>query len=416
MFTSQEARLAVEGGAPVRTGPWPTYDKGDVFISAEDEAAVTEAVRSRLYFRYDHRPYPDTCTGRFERRLSRYFGTAHALACSSGTTAIALGLLACGLEPGSPVACPAFTFAATPSAILLAGHRPALVECDADLHLDLDDLKRVLTEGAKAVVVVHMRGFASDMPAICDLADEWGVPVIEDAVPALGARIGDRHLGTFGRFGAFSTQSDKSLNTGEGGFLLTDDEEAHARAVVYSGAYENRVDRHFEGAPPAVDDLAYPIFSFRMDEIRAALADALLDRLPRRLALHQRNYGHVAESLDGVDGIALRRPVAPGAYLGEALVFRLEGATPEQCAWFARALCAEGVDARALGDRGDKNVRSFWNWRFLLGPDPDAARAALPQTARYVGEAIDIPLSANLGLDDCDDLVTAVRKVLSALA
>ncbi|MEU5879719.1 aminotransferase class I/II-fold pyridoxal phosphate-dependent enzyme [Spirillospora sp. NPDC047279] len=417
MFTSQEADLAVAGGAPVRTGPWPTYDKGDVFISPADEAAVTEAVRTRLYFRYDHRPYEDTCTGRFERDLTRYFGSAHALACSSGTTAIALALMACGLEPGSPVACPAFTFAATPSAILLAGHRPLLVECDADLHLDVHDLKRALAEGAQAIVVVHMRGFASDMPAIRALADEWNVPVIEDAVPALGARIGDRYLGTFGRFGAFSTQSDKSLNTGEGGFLITDDAEAHARAIVYSGAYEDRMARHFDGTPPpAVDDLAYPIFSFRMDEIRAALAGALLDRLPHRLALHQRNYGHVAERLDGIDGLALRRPVAPGAYLGEALVFRLEGATPDQCAWFARALCAEGVDARALGDRGDKNVRSFWNWRFLLGDDADAARAALPQTTRYVGEAIDVPLSANLGLDDCDDLVTAVRKVLSALA
>ncbi|MBO2449752.1 aminotransferase class I/II-fold pyridoxal phosphate-dependent enzyme [Actinomadura barringtoniae] len=415
MFTSEETGLAVEGGPAARTEPWPTYDKGDVFISPEDEAAVIKAVRSRLYFRYDHRSYEETCTGRFERRLAERFGARHALACSSGTTAISLALLAGGLEPGSPVACPAFTFAATPSAIILAGHTPVLVECDADLHMDVADLKRVLDEGAKAVVVVHMRGFASDMPAICELAGEYGVPVVEDAVPALGARIGDRHLGTFGDFGAFSTQSDKSLNTGEGGFLLTDDPEAYARATVFSGAYEDRMNRHFEGTPPPVDDLAYPIFSFRMDEIRAALADALLDRLPDRLALHHRNYEHVAQCLGEISGITLRTPVAPRAYLGEALVFRLEGASPEQCAWFARALCAEGVDARALGDRGDKNVRSFWNWRFLVGPDADAARAALPRTARYVSEAIDIPLSANLTPRDCDDLVTAVRKVLPAL-
>lgn len=416
MLTSQEERLAVDGGVPVRTAPWPTYDKGDVFISPEDEQAAIEALRSRLYFRYDHRPYEQTYTGRLELRLREHFGVRHALACASGTTAIALSLCALDLPASSPVACPAFTFSATPSAILLAGHRPLLVECDADLHLDLDDLRRALDEGARAVVVVHMRGHAGDMPTICDLAEEYDVPIVEDAVPALGARIDGRPVGTFGRFGAFSTQSDKSLNTGEGGFLITDDAEAYARAVVYSGAYESRMARHFDGAPPrTVDDLAYPIFGVRMDEIRAALAGSLLDRLHARLSLHHRNHDYVTERLAGMDRIALRRAVAPGAYLGEALVFRLVGADPAQCAWFARALTAEGVDARALGDPGDTNVRTFWNWRFLLGDDAQAARAALPRTARYVGEAIDIPLSANLTLEDCDDLITAVRKVLAAL-
>jgi dTDP-4-amino-4,6-dideoxygalactose transaminase len=416
MFTGQEERLAVDGGAPVRTAPWPTYDKGDVYISPEDEQAAIEAVRRKLYFRYDRRPYEQTCTGRLESRLAEYFGVPYVLACTSGTTAIALALLALELPPGSPVACPAFTFSATPSAIMLAGHRPLLVECDADLHLDVADLRRVLAEGARAVIVVHMRGFAGDMPAICRLADEYAAPVIEDAVPALGARLNGRPLGTYGHFGAFSTQSDKSLNTGEGGFLMTSDPEAHARAVVYSGAYESRMARHFGGtAPPGVDDLAYPIFGFRMDEIRAALAGSLLDRLPDRLALHRRNHDYVTERLAALDGIALRRPVAPGAYLGEALVFRLRGADPRRCARFARALTAEGIDARALGDPADANVRTFWNWRFLFGRDAGAARAALPRTARYVGEAIDVALSANLTLEDCDDLVTAVRKVLAGL-
>lgn len=406
--------LAVDGGPPTRTRPWPTYDKGDVFIAAEDEAAATAAIRSRLYFRYDHRPFEETNTGRFERRLTEVFGTRHALACTSGTTAIALSLLALGLPPGSPVACPAFTFSATPSAIILAGHRPVLVEADEDLHMDVADLRRVLAEGARAVVVVHMRGYASDMPAICAAAADHGVPVVEDAVPALGARLGDRHLGTFGTFGAFSTQSDKSLNTGEGGFLLTDDSEAFARAAVHSGAYEGRMSRHFGGEPPAVDDLAYPIFGFRMDEIRAALADALLQRLPQRLELHRRNHDHVVERLEKLGGLAMRRPVSEGAYLGEALNFRLPGVSAAGASWFARALRAEGIEARALGCRHDTNIRAFWNWRFLVGPDANAARARLPHTARYVTESIDIPLSANLTIEDCDQLVSAVRKVLAA--
>jgi dTDP-4-amino-4,6-dideoxygalactose transaminase len=408
------AALAISGGTPVRTRPWPTYDKGDVFICEEDEAAATAAIRARRYFRYDDRHIEQTRTRMLERRLCEMFGSRHALACASGTTAIALALLALDLPPGSPVACPAFTFPATPSAILLAGHQPVLVECDENLHPDLEHLARVLEDGARAAVIVHMRGYASDMPAIMDLARSAGVPVVEDAVPALGAQLNGQYLGTFGTFGAFSTQSDKSLNTGEGGFLLTDDDAAYARAVVYSGAYEGRMQRHFPESEPGVDDLAYPIFGFRMDEIRAALACSLLEHLPGRLEAHRRNHDHVVRALAGEPRIALRRPVAEGAYLGEALLFRLPGATVKDCAWFAEALAAEGIEARALGDPLRVNVRSFWHWRFLLGPDPDKSRALLPRAARYVGESIDIPLSANLTISDCDDLIAAVMKVAAA--
>lgn len=414
-MTTGDDELAVDGGEPVRTEPWPTYDKGDVFVAPADERAAIEALHEKRFFRYDDREYEDTFTGRFEQAVADYFGVKHVLACTSGTTAIALSLLALDLPKGSAVACPAFTFAATPSAILLAGHTPVLVEADEDLHMDVDHLRKVLAGGdVKAVVVVHMRGFASDMPAILAAAEEAGVPVVEDAVPALGAKLGDRYLGTFGRFGAFSTQSDKSLNTGEGGFLITDDAEAYGRAVVLSGAYEGRCRRHFEACDcPDIDDLALPIFGFRMDEIRAALATSLLERLPDRLARHRRNYTYVAGKLAALDGIALRRPVAPDAFLGEALVFRLPGADTARSAWFAAALRAEGIDARAPADPGDRNVRAFWNWRFL--PDePEALAGALPETRRYLCEAVDVPLSANLELADCDELVAAIAKVLAA--
>ncbi|MFR9778716.1 DegT/DnrJ/EryC1/StrS family aminotransferase [Micromonospora sp. MS34] len=403
---------AALGGRPVRSEPWPAYDLGDVWLSRQDEEAALEAIRQRLYFRYDYRPFDKTYTGRFEKRLKSYFGTEYALACSSGTAAITLALLGMQLPRDAKVACPAFTFAATPSAIQLAGCAPVLVECQEDLRLDLENLRQVLSAGVDAIVVVHMRGLIDDMPSICALADDLGVPVIEDAVPALGAVLNGRPAGTWGRAGGFSTQSDKSLNTGEGGFLLTNDEELFARAVVYSGAYEGRLARHFPNGRPPINDLDHPIFSMRMDEIRAALAESLMDRLPDRLAAHRRNYDHVADRLADVDGIALRRPVAPGAYLGEALVFRVPGVDAERTAWIAGALRAEGIGARALADPADRNVRVFWNWRFLVGPDARAARARYPQTATYLDEAIDIPLSANLTQADCDQLITAVNKVI----
>ena len=407
---AEPARLAIHGGSPVRTTPWPTYDKGAVFVLPEDEAAALRAIRSHAYFRYDHRREQDTECGQLEAELCRYFDTRYALATSSGTTALALAIMAAGIPTGSLIACPGFTFVATPSAILLAGCRPFLVEVDENLHMDPADLRRRWTPEIKAIMVVHMRGFAADLTRLTSFAAEMRVPLFEDVVPALGVELSGRRLGTFGIAGAFSTQSDKSLNSGEGGFLITDDRNLFARAVVLSGAYEGRLRRHFpDGEPPIGSDLDLPLLSFRMDEIRAALLRSELPRLPIRLEAFHRNYTFVAEALHDLP-IAIRQPVAPGALLGEALIFRVPDAD-----WFARALCAEGIDARNLGSDRDANVRVFWNWRFLFGrQDVAAIKAMLPNTTRYLEQAVDVPLSSCLSRQDCDHLVTAVRKVVAA--
>jgi len=408
-------RLALYGGAPVRNAPWPTYDKGAVFICPEDEAAAVRAIRRHLYFRYDHRAPKETECAILEEKLRGYFGSEHALAVSSGTTALALAIMAAKIPPGSLIACPGFTFVATPSAIVLAGCKPFLVEVDENLHLDLADLRRRWTPEIKAILVVHMRGFAADVKALCAFAADMGVPVLEDAVPAMGAELGGRKLGTFGVAGCFSTQSDKSLNSGEGGFLITDDAELFARAVVLSGAYEDRFRRHFpDSEPPLVTDLELPLLSFRMDEIRAALLCSEMSRLPSRLELFQRNYDYVVAALEDLPEIVIRQPVAPGAYLGEAFIFRVPHGDAN---WFARALCSEGIDARNLGSDEDHNVRVFWNWRFLFDAlDVMEVKALLPNTARYLQQAVDIPVSSTLSIEDCDDLIEAVRRVAGAMA
>ena len=406
--------LAIDGGAPIRDTPWPTYDKGAVFVEPEDEEAALRAIRSHLYFRYDYRPYSETECGQFEQELCDYFGTKHALAVTSGTAALALAIMAAGIPPGSLIACPGFTFVATPSSIVMAGCVPLLIEVTEDLHLDLADLRRRWTADIKAIMVVHMRGFASDVEALADFAAEMGVPLFEDAVPALGAELNGRPLGTFGLAGGFSTQSDKSLNSGEGGFLLTNDSALYARSVVLAGAYENRVARHFpDGPPPLETDLALPLLSLRMDEIRAALLRSELVRLPTRLARFHRNYDYVASALSDVEGIFIRQPVAPGAYLGEAFIFRVPGGGLDGNAqWFADALCAEGIDARNLGSARDANVRAFWNWRFLFpGAEVDQIKAQLPVTTGYLENAVDVALSSTLEPEDCDHLITAVRRI-----
>ncbi len=341
MVDQESVQLAVHGGEPVRRTPWPTYDKGAVFVEPEDEAAALRAVRSHLFFRYDSRPLQDTECGALEQELCGYFGSRHALAVSSGTAALALAIMAAQIPPGSLIACPGFTFVATPSAVVLAGCTPFLVEVDENLNLDLADLRRRWNPDIKAILVVHMRGFASDAPALVEFAAEMGVPLFEDAVPALGAELNGRKLGTFGLAGAFSTQSDKSLNCGEGGFLVTDDSTLFARAAVLSGAYEGRLRRHFpDGTPPLLaSDLDLPLLSFRMDEIRGALLRSELSRLPIRLHRFRRTTTTSPTHCAICRESQLRQPIADGAYLGEAFIFRVPGGNAQ---WFAQRTAPRG--------------------------------------------------------------------------
>lgn len=216
--------------------------------------------------------------------------------------------------------------------------------------MDPADLEAKLTPDIKAVVAVHMRGFGCDIDRLVSIADAHGIPLVEDSVPALGVSIGgERKLGTIGRAGAFSMQSDKSINTGEGGFLVTSDRSVFERAVVLSGAYEQQLHRHTAPSLPTISDLTLPIFSFRLDEIRGAMARHQLAGLARRVATFQENYDYVASRISDLEPISLRQPVAERAYLGESLIFRLPDATAQQVSWFVQALNAEGIGCRALG-------------------------------------------------------------------
>lgn len=406
--------LAIEGGTPVRTRYWPRFDKGDVDVDERELEAVDRVLRSRLLFRYDTRPIQETEVGRFEEALRKQFGVKHALAVSSGTAAIAVALMAIGVTTGDQVLCSSFAFAADPSGIMLAGATPVLVDVGPDSHMDPVDLETRITDKTKAILVVHQRGQAGKIEEILAVARRHDLHVVEDAVPALGASIGERYLGTFGTFGAFSTQADKSLNTGEGGFLLTNDTLLFERAVLFSGAYETRVKKHCNW-DVKIREQTVPLFNFRMDEIRGALGRVQLEKLPRRVETLRRNYSRVLRFLDAYPEVMVRSSCVPEATLGHYLVFQLRDSDPQDAQWTADALAAEGVDARCFGLLGRPNIRSFWNWEFMFpGLSQAEIRLILPATTRMLDLTVDVPLPPSLGEEDLLDLETALVKVLDA--
>ena len=236
----------------------------------------------------------------FERAFAEHLGVRHAIALSTGTAALHLAYLAAGIGPGDEVIVPSFTFVATANAVIYCGARPVFADVVGVEHLALDvaDVERRITPRTRAVAVVHFAGYPARVDELAELCNERGLVLIEDAAHAPNAQLDGRKLGTFGLAGAFSFFSNKVLSAGEGGLLATDDDGVAERArLLRSHAMTSMTwDRHRGHA--ASYDVVEIGFNYRLDEIRAALALARLDRMDaeieRRRKLTLRYRGQLA--------------------------------------------------------------------------------------------------------------------------
>lgn len=217
-----------------------------------------------------------------ERELCSITGAAHAVAVSSATTALQLACVALGTGPGDEVLVPTLTFVATANAPRSTGARVILCESTGpdDLNVDPASIASQITDRTRAILIVHYAGFACRMADILAVAAERDIPVIEDAAHAVFTRHRGRTLGLFGRVGCFSFYSNKNVTCGEGGALITDDGDlaAELRLLRSHGMTAPTLDRH-RGIATSYDVLR-PGFNGRMDEMRAALLRAQLERLP----------------------------------------------------------------------------------------------------------------------------------------
>jgi len=245
--------------------------------------------------------------GELEDRFAAFTGANHALAVSNGTAALHLALLAVGCEAGDEVVLPSLNFVAAANTVVRSGATP--VFCDVrgprDLNLDPDDLAAAIGPRTKAVVVLHYAGYACDLPSVLAVAEEHGVAVIEDAAHAPGATLGGRALGTFGAVGCFSFFSNKNLPVGEGGMVVTQDDElaARLRSLRSHGMTTLTWQRHRGHASSY--DVVDAGFNYRLDEVRAALALVQLERLQNANAARRRLSARYRELLAPVDGISV---------------------------------------------------------------------------------------------------------------
>lgn len=248
------------------------------WFDLDEETAVLDVLRSGWVAQGRH-------VASFERDFGVYVQTPHALAVSSGTSALHLAMLAARLAPGDEVLVPAFTWISTPNAVEYVGARA--VFCDVDrstLNIDVSDAERRITSRTRAIVVVHQFGLAADMPSLMKLAEKHGLLVIEDAACSLGAYSHGRHTGTIGEIGCFSFHPRKSITTGEGGMVVMASLEK--RSVVAS-LRDIGADREGQSAESIAQGLLPDFktlgYNFRLTDLQGAIGTAQLKKFPEIL-------------------------------------------------------------------------------------------------------------------------------------
>lgn len=375
-------------------------------------AAAVEVMRSGRIHRYNLLPGEDSQASLLEREFADYQGSRYCLACASGGTAMQIALRAVGVNHGDAVLTNAFTLAPVPGAIHAVGAQPVLVEITEDLVLDIDDLAaKAAGCGAKVLLLSLMRGHLPDMERLMKVADTAGLSVIEDCAHTMGATWNGRKSGSFGKVGCFSTQTYKHMNSGEGGFLVTEDAELMARAVILSGSYMLYARHGAAPGPEAFEAARYemPNTSSRMDNMRAAMLRPQLAGLERNVTRWNERYDAVAEAVRTSNVIRLpQRPPQEG-YVGSSIQFTIPGIPQEAARQFVAATGARGVELKWFGASEPVAFTSnHHSWRYV-------APQTLPETDRILSGLFDMRLPLTFSLEDCALIGEIILEESSAL-
>ncbi|MEA1996254.1 MAG: DegT/DnrJ/EryC1/StrS family aminotransferase [Gemmatimonadota bacterium] len=281
------AGLALKGGNPVRTRAfpdWPYWDEKEL-----------EAVRGVIESGRWGMAQGDRVK-ELEERFAEYQEAAFGIAASSGTVALRAALLAAGLPPGAEVIVPAYTFVATATAVLEANAVPVFADIDPETYnISPESVEEVITENTRAIMPVHLAGLPADMDRLDALAEKHSLVVIEDACQAWGSEHRGRKVGALGRAGTFSFQSSKHITAGEGGLIVTNDEDFAklCRSLINCGRREG-------GAWHEHVRLGG---NYRLSELQAAVVLTQLERYPEMLARRQKAAEFLRDKLSGIEGI-----------------------------------------------------------------------------------------------------------------
>jgi dTDP-4-amino-4,6-dideoxygalactose transaminase len=319
--------LAIDGGTPVRTDPWPSWPPP---MDDAQRALVTAVLDSGRWGATQGGRACSDLVAAFARRS----GVEHGVAVGNATLGLFAALRGLGVGPGDEVIVPAYTFVATATAVLLAGATPVVVDVDAtDLHLSAPEVQAAITPRTAALVPVHLAGSPADMDPLNAIAARHGLAVVEDAAQAHGATYRDRPVGGLGDAGVYSFQSSKAMTAGEGGLIVCRDGEVHE--AVWSVC---NVGRTLDGAwygHPRVG------WNLRLTEIQAALLLPWLDRLDDEIDRRNTFAAAVARELPAAWASVVPQP--PGTTRDSRHLLMLRVHVPFDRPFLLAAMAAEGV-------------------------------------------------------------------------
>lgn len=392
--------LALYGGRAVRSRPFPRWP----IFGLRERVELLRVLNSRSWGTLGPR------TARFEAAFAKYLGSNRCIAVANGTVSLEIILRALDIGPGDEVIIPAYTFIATATAVLMVGATPVFADIDLRFNtIDPASVEAAISPRTRAIMPVHVAGFPADMDRLLTIGDARGLPVIEDAAQAHGSAWRGRKLGTLGAAGSFSFQLSKNMTAGEGGAIVTNDDDLAERAwsIHHVGRRKNGVwYGHYELAS-----------NYRITDWQSAVLLAQLGRLDAQNEQRERAVRWLNTRLRQITGIeTFERDERATSITHHLYMFRISDDLEArmQKDEFVRALSAEGVPASSGYVEIQKQpLFAHESVRRIL-PEVDVTSVRLPQTERACRTTVWLPQNLLLGGErDLADIVRAVEKVAS---
>lgn len=356
-------------------------------LGEQEEALVLEVLRSGHLAQ-------GPMVERLESAFSDLVGTRHALAMSSGTTALVAAIEALELDPGDEVLTSPFTFAATLNAILESGATATFADVGDDFNLDPTDVAASITERTRVLMPVHLYGLGADMRALTTTASQHGLAIVEDAAQAIGATVGGRAIGSFGIAGCFSLYATKNVTTGEGGVITTDNDAFAARV---------RLLRNQGSSVRYQYDI--PGHNYRMTDVHAAIGIPQMKRLSTTTDRRRENARTLAAACAGLRGVVVPGELPGRDHVWHQFTLRI---TPEAKLTrddLAGALAARGI---ATGIYYPRVVFDYDCYR----NHPRVKARPTPRAQAMASEALSLPVHPGLSATDLQQIAQSVTEFL----
>ena len=382
-------------------------------ISETAIARVAEILRTGRLHRYNTIPGEVCEASLLEKEFANWQDVKYCLAIASGGQALQIALRAAGVNSGDKVLTNAYTLAPVPGAIFATGGQPVLVDIDDNWHTDIEDLRAKAEKSkAKYFLLSHMRGHIADMDEIVAICQEFDICLIEDCAHTMGAKWKGTRSGNFGDIACFSTQTYKHLNSGEGGFLTTDNPEFAARAVVGSGSYM-LYGSHGAIPPEEVFQkvrLESPNCSARMDNLRAAILRDQLPHLEENVRRWNVRYKILESGFAGIPNLTIVERKQHEEFVGSSIQFQARGMSQKKISVFLARCAKRGVEIKWFGGEEPVAFTSRYDsWHYLGEMDP------LPNTIDVLSTTCDMRVPLTFSEQDCRDIVEIVADEAAIL-